>query len=60
MRRVETATAVPGAEVWLSVHQEIRHMPRVRAVLECVADAFHRSAGTAARAAAGPIRELED
>jgi len=60
LRRVETATAVPGAEVWLSVHEEMRHMPRVRAVLECVAEAFRRNAGTAARETAAPIKESED
>lgn len=46
LRRLDIPAPVPGAEVWIAVHEDIRHMPRIRAVLDCVAEAFRRSAGT--------------
>ena len=39
LRRVDTPTPVPSAEIWLGVHRENRQVPRVRAVLDCIADA---------------------
>ena len=38
LRRVMTPVPVPSAEIWLGVHAENRHLPRVRAVLDCIAD----------------------
>ena len=29
----------PAAEIWLGVHRENRQVPRVRAVLDCIAEA---------------------
>ncbi len=45
LRRLE-GRPVPSAEVWVAVHESIRHMPRIRAVLDCIAETFHRSAST--------------
>ncbi len=42
LKRIDTSTPVPDAEIWLAAHEEVRHMPRVRAVIECVVSAFHR------------------
>ncbi len=44
LRRLETPIPVPPAEVWLGVHRENRQVPRIRAVLDCLADAV-RSRG---------------
>ena len=30
---------VPAAEIWLGVHRENRQVPRVRTVLDCIAEA---------------------
>jgi DNA-binding transcriptional LysR family regulator len=46
LQRVETVPPPPSAEVWLVVHEEMRRVPRVRAVLDCVAESFHRIAST--------------
>ena len=46
LRRLETPSPPPGAGVWLAVHENIRHMPRVRAVLDCTAETFRRTAST--------------
>ena len=39
LRRIDTPAPVPAAEVWLGVHRENRQVPRVRAVLDCIAEA---------------------
>ena len=39
LRRIATHRPIPNAEVWLGVHRENRQMPRVRAVLDCIANA---------------------
>ena len=33
-----TPMPVPSAEIWLGVHAENRQLPRVRAMLDCIAD----------------------
>ena len=38
LRRVSTAVAVPAAEIWLGVHPENRAIPRVRTVLDVIAE----------------------
>jgi len=38
LRRIRTLTPVPGAEIWLGVHRENRATPRVRTVLDCIAE----------------------
>lgn len=45
LRRVDTPHPIPAAEIWLAVHRENRQVPRVRAVLDCLAHAvWSRSA----------------
>lgn len=45
LRRLDTPVPIPAAEIWLGVHHENRQVPRVRAILDCVADAVrNRSA----------------
>jgi DNA-binding transcriptional LysR family regulator len=46
LRRVETVPSAPDAEVWLVVHEEMRHVPRIRAVLDCIAETFRHTAST--------------
>ena len=46
LRRLETSLPAPHAEVWLTVHESIRQIPRIRAVLDCVAETFRRAAAT--------------
>ena len=38
LRRVETAVPVPAADIWLGVHGENRKVPRVRVVLDLIAE----------------------
>ncbi|MGI4944943.1 MAG: LysR family transcriptional regulator [Janthinobacterium lividum] len=38
LRRIATPVPVPSAEIWLGAHHENRHVPRVRAVLDCIAE----------------------
>lgn len=45
LQRLDTSSPVPGAEVWLVVHEEMRHVPRVRVVLDCVTETFRRTTG---------------
>ena len=45
LRRLETPLPAPQAEVWLAVHEAIRHVPRVRATLDCIAETYRRAAG---------------
>ena len=63
LRRIATPAPVPTAAIWLGVHREDRATPRVRAVLDCVAEAVRRqsaalnpgeTAGEMAWAAAAP------
>ncbi|HET6605043.1 MAG TPA: LysR family transcriptional regulator [Rhodopila sp.] len=39
LRRLSTTVGVPSSEVWLGVHRENRQMPRVRIVLDLIAEA---------------------
>lgn len=38
LRRIPTATPVPSADIWLGVHRENRAIPRVRIVLDLIAE----------------------
>ena len=38
LRRIATPVPAPPAEIWLGAHQENRLVPRVRAVLDCIAE----------------------
>ncbi len=40
LRLIATPTAVPPASVWLGVHRDSRAIPRVRVVLDCIAEAL--------------------
>lgn len=42
LRRLATQAPVPSADIWLGVHRENRDKPRVRAVLDCIANAVRR------------------
>ncbi len=44
LRRISTPTPVPPAEIWLGVHRENRHVPRVRTVLDTIATAVRSRA----------------
>ncbi len=45
LQRLSTTTSVPSAEIWLGVHHENRQVPRVRMVLDLIAEAVrNRSA----------------
>ncbi len=44
LRRVETPTPVPTAEIWLGVHRQTRQVPRVRVVLDLIAEAVRSRA----------------
>lgn len=45
LRRLDAPVTIPPAEIWLGVHRDNRQVPRVRAVLDCLADAVrNRSA----------------
>lgn len=44
LRRLETPMPIPPAEIWLGVQHENRQVPRVRAVLDCLADAVRSRA----------------
>lgn len=43
--RVPARTAPPVAEIWLAVHRDNRDVPRVRAVLDCIAETVRRATG---------------
>ena len=45
LQRLDVPSPAPGAEIWMAVHRDHRHMPRVRAVVDCIAHAARRSAG---------------
>jgi DNA-binding transcriptional LysR family regulator len=44
LRRIMTPTPIPSAGIWLGAHRENRHVPRVRAVLDCIAEAVRSRA----------------
>jgi len=44
LRRLPTPSPVPGAEVWLAAHEGQRNTPRIRTVLDCIAEAFKQHA----------------
>lgn len=44
LRRVMTPEPVPASEIWLGVHAENRQVPRVRAVLDCIAEVVRAKA----------------
>ncbi len=44
LRRISTPMPVPPAEIWLGVHRENRHVPRVRTVLDTIAGAVRSRA----------------
>lgn len=41
LQALPTPIPVPPAEIWLAVHQDNRHVPRIRAVLDGIANAVH-------------------
>lgn len=44
LRRIDTPSPVPAAEIWMGVHRENRQVPRVRIVLDLIADAVRSHA----------------
>ncbi len=46
LRFIATPTPVPSASIWLGVHHDSRSVPRVRVVLDCIAEAVHIRAST--------------
>lgn len=40
LRRVLSEVALAHLETWLVTHEDLRHVPKVRAVLECLSSAF--------------------
>ncbi len=38
LRRIGTPTPIPSAEIWLGVHRENLQVPRVRTVLDSIAE----------------------
>jgi DNA-binding transcriptional LysR family regulator len=51
--RVTAVGPGPTREIWLGVHADLRHMPRIRAVIEVIDHAFARLRGTFAGAPSG-------
>ncbi len=45
LRRVVTPTPIPAAEIWLGVHRDNRQIPRVRTVLDMIAETVRSRAG---------------
>lgn len=45
LQRLNPPSSPPSAEIWVCVHPEVRRLPRVRAVLDCVAETFRRVQG---------------
>lgn len=43
VRRVQRAGMGPEREVWLGVHADLRHMPRIRAVIDAIDAVFEQS-----------------
>jgi DNA-binding transcriptional LysR family regulator len=46
LQRLRLHSPAPEAEIWLAVHRDNRHVPRIRIVLDCIADAARRNADT--------------
>jgi DNA-binding transcriptional LysR family regulator len=46
LQLVPSRIPVPQAEIWLGVHHDNRHIPRIRAVLDCIAHAVRNQAKT--------------
>ena len=44
LKRIATPAPVPAAEIWLGVHQQNRQLPRVRVVLDLIAEAVRTRA----------------
>lgn len=53
--RITTQTPIPSAEIWLGVHRENRRVPRVRTVLDCIAEAVRSRA-----AVLDPVERVAD
>jgi len=43
VRQVQRAGMGPEREVWLGVHADLRHMPRIRAVIDAIDAVFEQS-----------------
>ncbi len=43
--RLDPPSSPPGREVWLAVHADMRHMPRIRLLADFLADGLRRDAG---------------
>lgn len=59
--RPKSAARPPNREIWLLVHEDLRHAPRVRATMDAVVDIFSRDAALLAarpETAAPPIPPL--
>ena len=39
LRRLDTPSPAPAGEIWMAVHEDHRQMPRIRAVMDCIAHA---------------------
>ena len=48
LQRIETADQPPGRDIWVGYHQDLRHMDRLRAMLD-IADAMLSDPGMAGR-----------
>ena len=46
LQPLATQVPIPSADIWLGTHRESRELPRVRAVLDCVASALRARAAT--------------
>lgn len=46
LKRIETAIPIPSAEIWIAVHRENRHVPRIRALLDVIANTIRTNAAT--------------
>lgn len=60
LRRLSTPSPVPGAEVWLAAHEQYRNTPRIRTVLDCIAEAFKQHAEELDPGRDGVARESHD
>jgi DNA-binding transcriptional LysR family regulator len=46
LQRIKVVTPIPSAEIWLGVHRENRMVPRVRTVLDCIAETVRNRAAS--------------
>jgi DNA-binding transcriptional LysR family regulator len=58
LQRIVTAPPVPSGEIWLGVHRENRQVPRVRTVLDCIAEAVRKRAATLDPVERADVRDL--